>query len=192
MIRHAQVVMFTLLLAGCVFHSKPEGNQDFSHISKLADFEGVYKNEGDPGGFLSQVIWDTGSNVKPVVNYQTVEFIEVSSTENSLTAKAIQNGCVIYEKTYFIGRDFEINYGNIVIRRELDLLTRGPGDVLVGPSYETVTLGLDTDRNGKFRDSAYAAGLVFMFFPVAVSDTRDVRFDRVSDKPQGYKACVNR
>lgn len=192
MTQRTLAIMLALLLAGCVSHSGPEGNQDFHHVSRLTELEGVYKNKGDPGGFLSQVIWDTGANTPPVVHYQEVEFIEVASTENSLTAKAIQNGCVIYEKSYVLGRDFEIEDGKISIHRDVSLLTRGAGDVLVGPSYEKITLGLDAGKNGKFRDSGYAAGLAFLFLPIAVADTRDVRFERVADKPQGYKACENR
>ena len=192
MTKHA-LVLILLLLGGCVFHSAPKNNQDFYHVTQLAEFEGVYKNKGDPKGFLSLIIWgDTGPNFNPVVPHQDVEFIEVLSTENSLTAKAIQNGCAIYEKSYVIGRDFEINDGKIAIHRDLSLLTRGSGDVLVGPSYEKITLGLDAGKNGKSRDSAYAAGMVFLLFPVAVSDTSDIRFERVADKPHGYKACDGR
>jgi hypothetical protein len=192
MTQRALVTILVLLLAGCASHSEPKGNQDFYTAAQLADFEGVYKNKGDPVGFLSQVIWDTGSSTPPVVHYQDVEFIEVSSTKNSLTAKAIQNGCVIYEKSYVLGRDFEIDGGKISIHREVSLLTRGPGDVLLGPSYEKISLGLDAGKNGKFRYSGYAAGLAFLFLPIAASDMRDVRFERVADKPHGYKACDNR
>lgn len=142
--KHTLVIIFILLLTGCVFHSAPKDNRDFYHVTQLSEFEGVYKNKGDPKGFLSLIIWgNTDPQMSPVVHYQDVEFIEVLATENSLTAKAIQNGCVIYEKSYVIGRDFEIDGGKIAIHRDVSLLTRGRGDVLVGPSYEKITLGLD-------------------------------------------------
>ncbi len=82
--------------------------------------------------------------------------------------------------------------GRIILGRDVHLLSRGSGDVIVGPSHETVSLGLDAGGNGKFRESGSVAGLVFLFLPMAVSDTKDVKFQRVADKPQGYKACDNR
>jgi len=185
-------ILFALFLTGCVFHSEPEGNRDFHHLSQLSELEGVYNNKGNPNGFLSQVIWGASTDKPPVVNDQAVEFIEVTSAANSLKAKAIQNGCVIYERSYVLGRDFEIEDGKISIRKDISLLTRGSGDVLVGPSYEKTSLGLDLGKNGKLRNSGYSAGLAFLFLPIAMAASDDVRFDRISDKPKVYKDCATR
>lgn len=190
--RLALVVILTLL-EGCVSHSGPKGNQDFYPISQQAELAGVYKNKGDPIGFLSGVIWGyTTPKTSTLGSHEAIEFIEVSSTEKSLTAKAIQNGCVVYEKSYVVGRDIKIDAGKIVIDSNLSLLSRGSGDVLVGPVYDKITLGLDAGKNGKLRQSSYSAGLVFLLLPVAASDTHDIRFERVADKPQGFPACNSR
>jgi hypothetical protein len=182
-----------LFFDGCVFHSEPKDNQDFYHVSQLAEFAGVYKNKGDPKGSLSHVIWnDTSPNMGPAGHHEDIEFIEVSSIENSLVVKAIQSGCVTYEKTYVQNRDFEIIDGEIVIETILSPLTRGPGDPLVGPVYAKRILGLDKGKQGKLRNSTYAAGLVYLFLPVAVADISDMRFERVADKPQGFKTCEDR
>jgi hypothetical protein len=189
----ASVVALFIFLSGCAFHSEPENNQEFYNISQLSELAGVYKNKGDPSGYLSEIIWgDIKSIIKPEVRHEDIEFIEVSSTEHSLIVKAIKGGCSIYEKSYIVGRDFKISDGKIVIHRDASLLTRGAGDVLVGPSYEQITLGLDAGKNGKYRNSGYAAGLVFLILPVAFSDISDTRFERVYDKPQGFRACSNR
>jgi hypothetical protein len=189
------IVIFSLFLEGCVFHSGPEDNKDFIYISQPAELTGIYINKGDPGGYLSNVIWgDWSGNARtnggPVAQDQDIEFIEVSSSENSLIVKTIQNGCANYEQTYVIGRDFEISNGKIVIQTVFSPLTRGAGDPLIGPVYAKRTLGLDVGKQGKVRGSTYAAGLVYMFLPVAISDTQDTKFNRITDKPQGYKTCV--
>ena len=187
------VVLLITLLNGCVFNSGPEGNQEFYNISHLIELEGVYKNKGEPSDYLSATIWENAVlNENPDVNHEDIELIEVSETADSLILKAIKNDCSIYEKTYIVGRDFKISDGKIILRRNVDLLTRGSGDVLLGPSYEKITLGLDSEKHGKYRSSAYAAGIVFMFLPIAVSGNSDVRFERVKGKPQGFKACSGR
>lgn len=56
-------------------------------------------------------------------------------------------------------------------------------------NHEDIVLGIDDVQHGKSRRSGYAAGLVFMIFPVAFSDTSDVRYERVSEKPHEFKNC---
>ena len=79
-----------------------------------------------------------------------------------------------------VGRDFEIRNGQISIRRDVSVVN----DVLIGPVYETISLGLDAGKNGKLRSTTVGGGLVFLFLPLAVSDTSDVRFERIAD---GYE-----
>jgi len=209
--RYALVTLVALiapLLDGCVGGpSGPKDNQDFSRISKLAELEGVYKNEGDNGNintdfphYLSENIWGyksnwggTSENLPPGVHHKNIEFIEVTSTDNTLTAKAIQKGCVVYEMTYTIRKDFELKDGQLVIHKNTNLLSRGGRDLALGPSYEEVSLGIDTGKQGKARSTMYAAVLFYMVIPiVAAGATSDVRYERVSDKPQGFKTCENR
>jgi hypothetical protein len=189
----ALAIILLISLNACAFHSEPKDNQEFSQITQISELAGVYKNKGDPSGYLSGIIWNNIKLIiKPEVSHEDIEYIEVSSTENSLIVKAIKNGCAIYEKHYILGRDFKLSGGKIIIHRDASLLTRGGGDVLLGPSYEEITLGLDAAKQGKYRNSGYAAGLVFALFPIAFSDIHDTRFERVNDKPQGFKTCSNR
>jgi hypothetical protein len=195
--RQVLILILIVLADGCAYRSGPKDNQDFYNVSHLSELAGVYKNQGEPSGnlsvvnYLSQVIWGNNSARGAIGPHQRIELIEVIATveviatENSLTVKAIEHDCVT------VGRDFEIANGKIVIHRELHVLTRGPGDFLLGPSYETVALGIDTGKHGKYRDSTYAAGLVVLL-PVAVSETRDIRFQRVEDGPHGFPRCSSR
>ena len=194
----AMCVLAAILLtfpAGCTVavHSEPARNQPFHPVSRLCEFAGVYRNAGEPEGRLSEIIWgDTGPDAVPEAGHEDIAFLEVSSTGNSLVVKAIGNGCVVQEKTFVLGRDFKISDGRIVIHRDVSLLSRGGDDVLLGPSREQATLGLDTEKHGKYRYAASAAGLVFMVIPAAMSEVRDVRFERVSERPPGFQACGGR
>ncbi len=196
--KYKLVITLTIfLLAGCAFHSEPEGNREFHQIAALSELAGVYRNQGNPSGFLSSMIWPDINPIRPegkeIINgntgHESIEFIEVIPKNNSLLVKAIRNGCAIYDKTYTLDHDFKISAGKIILHRETHLLGRGADDVLVGPSYEEITLGLDTAKHGKSTSSGYAAGLVLMLFPLAVSETTEIRYERVSAEPLEFKNC---
>jgi hypothetical protein len=189
----ALAVMLLIFLSGCAYHSAPKDNQEFYQLSQISELAGVYKNKGDPSGYLSAIIWgDIKLNINPEVSHADIEFIEVMPAENSLIVKAIKSGCAIYEKPYILGKNFKISGGRIIIHRDVFLLSRGAGDVLAGPSYEQITLGLDTGKHGKYRRSDYAAGLVLLLLPIAFSETNDTRFERVNERPPRFKSCDNR
>lgn len=182
-----------MFLGACVFHTKPSGNQAFDEISQLSELAGVYANRGNPSGFLSQVIW---GNAPPwqdaAIGHENIELIEVIPDNDAITVKAIDHGCTVYQKSYAAGRDFELSDGKIIIHREFYLLSRGAGDVLAGPSYEQVTLGIDTQKQGKSKSSEYAAGLIFMLLPLAAADIHEIKYEKVSDKPVGFESCTKR
>ena len=54
-------------------------------------------------------------------------------------------------------------------------LNYGSGDPLVGPRYESYEIGLDAKGDGKYRSQGVGAGLSFLFFPVVISETQEVR-----------------
>ena len=187
------VILAAFLVNGCAFHSKPEENLDFYQISQLSELAGVYKNKGNPSGYLSWLIfpdikkqrYDIQKTGSFDIIHEDIEFIEVIPQDSSLLVKAVRNNCSIYEKINTAGRDSKIKDGVLIINREGHLLTRGGDDVLLGPSYESVTLGLDTGKHGKSRSSGYAAGLVFLVVPMAISGTTDIRYERVHKEPGG-------
>lgn len=124
------------------------------------------------------------------IKHEDITSINVSTTGNTVVVKAIKSGCSLYEKTYLAGEDFTVSEGKLTIRRKLDLLTRGSDDPLLGPTYEEVTLGIDQDKQGKSKNAGYAAGLVFMLIPVAVSETTEIVYKRLDTKPGNYHPCI--
>lgn len=174
----------TLLLTGCIIgNSAPRENFEFLQTTDLQQFTGVYKNAGDPSGYLSKLIWK-GSHIFDTygknVPHQEIELIGVSSFDNALAVNAIKGGCVVHSQTYVLDRDFTVRNGKIVLKYESNFLSRGSGDVLVGPSFEKIELGLDVKGNGKYKSQTYFAGLVFLFLPIAGGGTEELKFEKLS------------
>ncbi len=189
--------IFVSLLSGC-WTSGPENQLGFNRLNDLKQLKGVYINKGETGTdkevYLSQVLW--GYEVfgaVPVTTGQTknswieraqayhakVEKIQVvPSSDTEVTVSAISKQCIAYERKYIYGEDFKFIKGKIYIKRESHLLSRGSGDVLVGPSYEETVLGVDEAGDGKYQDSGYFAGLAYLVLPFAAGGTKDVRFSR--------------
>jgi len=185
MIKAFITTLLMLPLAGCIIigNTAPKGNSDFSQTIETRQLKGVYKNSGDPNGYLSWSIWKApyvvdifGRNVP----HKEIELIEVLSSGNTLTVNAIKDGRIIYRQDYIQDRDFTFKDGKIVIKDESNLLSRGSGDVLVGPSYEKVEIGLDLNGNGKYKGQTYFAGLVFLLFPMAGGGSSEVKFTKLS------------
>ena len=182
----------SLIIGGCAFHEGPKDNHEFIKITSPHQLDGVFKNEGDPNGQLSRIIWsgDTlgvNENGNEILHHE-IDLISVSSIEKSLIVKAIIESCVVAEKEYVLGKDFEIKNGKISWIKDVSLLTRGPGDPLVGPGYSWEDIGIDTEGNGKFRTGEYYAGLVYLIFPVALSGKTDIRFEKTNVDKE-YFSC---
>lgn len=183
-------VIVCLIVSGCASYSDPKGS-DFRPIKNISETEGVYRNS-TISGYLSSVIWGGDVlNKTPLAGHHAIDLIEVAPTPSSVTVNAIANGCVVYTQSYTVGRDIKISNGRIIVRRKLEhLLSRGSGDVLVGPSFEEIALGLDEDNQGMYRSSTFAAGLVFLMLPVAFSETKEeMHFARVATRAGGFPNC---
>ncbi|PIP02844.1 MAG: hypothetical protein COW18_01070 [Zetaproteobacteria bacterium CG12_big_fil_rev_8_21_14_0_65_54_13] len=180
-----KVILFActgLLLAACVHSAAPADNQPFRAVSTMQTFSGSYENRGEGEAasravYLSSLLWG-GVDVAGVA-HKDIERIQVAVDGTQVSVSALSHGCVVYAKSYTEGADFKLSNGEISLKRDANLLTRGPGDVLVGPSYESVTLGLDARGDGKYRSQDAGAGLVFLMIPVAMADRSDIRFKRV-------------
>jgi len=189
-----------ITLSGCfVLHDVPKENLEFAQKIDPRDFKGVYRNAGDPKYYLSQLIWREHDfitdNYGKKTPHKEIELIEVLSTGGSLTVRAIKNECVIYQQDYMVGRDFTLTDGRIVFREKFHPLSRegegrGHGDVLVGPSYEKIELGLDAKGNGKYRSQAYVGGLLFMLFPMGAWEKSDVKFVKLNSNVT-FEICPN-
>jgi hypothetical protein len=201
MIKTVIALLFVVTLSGCiVVNEVPKENLEFAPKADAQDFKGVYRNAGDPNGYLSQQIWrDHGyiiDNFGKKTPHKEIELVEVLSKGDTLTVRAIKDECVIYQKDYVVGRDFTLTDGRIVLNRRFHPLSRegddgGHGDVLVGPSYEKIELGLDSKGDGKYRNQGYFAGMVFLFIPIAGGGTSDVKFTKLNSNVT-YELCKGR
>lgn len=174
----AMMVMPTLV-AGCIFGRSDYA--DFDSVRRLTDFEGTYQNRGQPSRFhatriqfLSAILWPDGN-----VKHAEIETIDVKAINaDSLVVRALSERGVEKESTFVEGKDFALVDGQIHLKDEVRMW-RGPGDPLFGPTYEHVALGIDRQGQGKYRQDAAGAGLVFMILPIVVTDREDIRFLRV-------------
>ena len=185
-------VILSLLLLGCVYHSAPKEDIYFAKITDIGALKGIYQNEGDPEGYLSEFIFGYAPLIQihnnEEIEHSDIDLIEVNVLGHVVTAKAVKGKCYVYEKEYIFGKDFELINGEIVLKQDFSLLTRGSGDVLVGPSYEKIAIGLDAKGDGVYSNKAYAAGLVFLLFPAAFAGTQEIRFNK-SDDYTSYRVC---
>jgi hypothetical protein len=194
------VLFLVMTLSGCfVLHDIPKDNVEFAPRADPRDFKGVYRNAGDPKWYLSRLIWHKNDFVIDLSGKKTphkeIELIEILCIGDTLTVRAIKDECVIYQQDYVVGRDFTLIDGKIVMRERFHPLSRegddSHGDVLLGPSYEKIELGLDAKGDGKYRSQSYFAGMVFLLVPMAAWDTSEVKFVKLNSNVT-YESCKNR
>lgn len=174
-------LIFLLVLSACV-STEPLNNAPFSAIAKIEQLEGVYKNLGDGGSekntslYLTSILWAD----EKLLDHQLIERIEVKKQmENTLVVNALQGNKIIRTKIFRAGQDFKIQNGVIVLSSEAGIAGFKSGEPMLGVYAGGSKIGLDEKGHGKFHSSGTAAGLAFMFLPIAVSGSQDVRFYRI-------------
>ncbi len=188
------LLLFTTLNA-CISYSGPKDRVELSTATTINELGGIYLNTGEPHGYLSQFIWGRGpinSRIyRTFLNHRDIKYIKVIPNEKSIIVKAIVGNCSAYEKEYFLGSDFEINHGEIILSSKASAISRGAGDPLVGPSFEKTSLSLDTKGNGIYTNQAIAAGLIYLLVPAAISDKTEIRFMKTINN-KSYIKCYDR
>jgi hypothetical protein len=180
------LLVISLILSGCTTHSAPKDNLDFSGITTAEQFAGLYKNQGEPKGYLSFHVFRAEKSKS--LPHKDIQLIQVLVSDETFYVNAIKDNCILYSETFILGRDFNIREGKIIVNSDFDALTRGRGDVLVGPSYEVLELGIDKEGHGKSKNSITAAGLVFLFMPIALHGLDETRFQRIEGNKL-YENC---
>lgn len=179
-----------LVLSGCVSTTAPADNLNFSDNANLRSFSGVFENVGTPkiNGFtvyLSGILWpDRYKKGPPLDGY--ADRIQVQINDKQVEVSAVRKGCVAFSKRYQEGKDFILKDGRIELKSRASLIN----NVLVGPAYESVTLGLDTHGDGKYEYVGGGAGMAFLIIPYAGAERHDVRFKRLSVAPV-HLVCHN-
>jgi len=163
-------------LTGCLY-SGPENNSEFDRVTDLRSFAGIYRNAGEPSGYLSDVIWHGMIPGRTVVN------IEVRLPhEKSLSVMALdERGSVLKEQLFEEGKDFKMCQGRICLKNSTRIVGGQAQDPMLGVGNEYSELGLDQQGSGKFRSGGSAVGLVYMVIPMAVKSKEDIRFTRIGD-----------
>jgi len=188
------IICFIILisLSGCILHSGPDEDIHFVKIKQLKNVSGSYINKGKPYHKLSYIvfgydpIYSLSNNKK--IDHENIDIINISTHKDIVQVEAIEKECIVYKKEYILDKDFKIEDGKIILKSEFHSLSRGPGDLLLGPSYEKIEIGLDENNNGAYRSQEYIAGLAVLIIPIAGSSTSDVRFKKL-DVSKKYSTC---
>jgi hypothetical protein len=86
---------------------------------------------------------------------------------------------VVRTDRFIKGKHFNFRDGQLELQRENSLLGFTSGEVMLGIGSGKLTLGVDTKGQGKVRHEGVAAGLVFLFLPMAIQTNEDYRFVRL-------------
>lgn len=186
-LRNIVLMSSLFMLSGCLYATGPNNNLRFNDTATLKSFEGVYRNvgEADPKSIpvncpncrrrLSPIIWPEDKNL----DHTTIDAIEVRRYDgDALIVTALNKGMMVKESKLVEGSDFTLKSGRIHIKTEIFLAAP-----VIGPGYQTLEIGLDSEGNGKFREYSGAVGFAFFLIPVGAAGTDDVRFERI----QRYK-----
>ena len=172
-----------LMLLGACFTTGPADNAGFARIKQLSDLDGVYENQGE-GVIqvqLSELVWPDAADL----DHFRIDRIEVRAVDaDTLEVTAKDGSATVVKHGLFVeGKDFKISGGTIQLSRKV---RAPPGDAeavttFLGLAYEDVDLGLDEAGHGKYRSGGVAGGLLFMFFPIAMGGSDEVRFNRMDE-----------
>jgi hypothetical protein len=172
------------IAAGCIYSASPPERAEFAEVTTLEAVTGRYRNRGagGPGAprvFLSALIWPNQTGL----DHDAIDIVEVvADGASALVVRAHgPQGAVVKESRFIAGEDFRLERGRIQIRREAAAMSQAVDDPLVGPRVETTELGIDIGGHGRYRRSFRGAGLVYLMVPVVVSNTEEVRFERVEE-----------
>ena len=190
----ALIIMVFSALGGCVFHSGPQEKVQLTRLTGIGDLVGVYENRGDPSGYLSRFLFGYATPDDDVesaqIEHEKIAKIQILRIDKGIDVKAIAHDCILARRLLLEGDELTFKDGKVVIDQEAYLLTRGAGDVVLGPSTSKTVLGIDTEGNLIWRRQDYAAGLLFVIFPMALSDLSEIRFKRLGLEPEeSYGQC---
>lgn len=181
-------LILLLLLSACVISDSgfaPVDNTDFIVIKKLNELDWIYNSISDASfGRSGGKIWEgLGKFLWP--NDRTLHIniarVEIRAQKNNkLLVKAFDyDGKERKQQVFIDGHDFDFSDGRIKFHRG-NLMLQDHEDPLLGPDVKMFEIGLDQKRNGKVKINYSGTGL-FMFIPVAIHQTTELRFKRVSN-----------
>ena len=175
------IIFFTVFLAACV-STAPLDNASFLDITNIGQLEGLYRNFGDggPGAaesvYLSRILWPEDDSL----DHAFIETIRVKKQDDkALLVEGLSERGTVKMSTFTEGEDFIIENGVIVLSSQAGIAGFRSGEPLLGFYTGGSKIGLDEKGDGKFHSGGTAAGLAYLFLPLAVSQSQDVRFYRI-------------
>ena len=189
-------VLLSLFLTGCAFHRGPDDPVQLTSVSESTGLSGVFVNHGNPLGKLSYTFFgdspriDKSSDGK--MRHDEIDFVKISVIDQGLLVEAIKGQCIVANKVLRENIDFVVEGGRVVIKTETHFLTRGVGDITVGPSTSKTSLGIDVEGHLIWKRQDYAAVLVGFIIPAAISDVVEVRYEKADiDENTIFQKCVS-
>ena len=180
MISKNLLVFIVLLVVGCATIG-PINNEEFDKVGNINKIEGVYKNLGESGDpnkiyYLSEIIWPNDRNIQ----HEQIETIVIRKVDKkSISVEGMRGSRVIKSSILVVNKDYELTNNGINIKTIImPSLEYIPGVPFIGLSVQNVTLGIDKNGDGKYRDQTSKAGVAYFIIPVASSIMQDVRFKK--------------
>jgi hypothetical protein len=121
---------------------------------------------------LSSIIWGEKSGL----DHGAIHYIAVLTTgEEIIDVKAWSGRGAEKQSRFVVGKDINISSGRIILKSGVVPVGDDAG---VGVTAGTISLGLDTDNQGKYR-SSYAGVAIVYLIPFAMSDVNECSFPRL-------------
>jgi len=113
--------------------------------------------------------------------HETIKHIQIEADKNKVTITAINNKkCYLFKKIYRENVDFKIKNGKIFkIHSKSQQKGHSP---VVGLNHGERAIGLDMDGHGKFKLSSFSIGLAYLIYPLAMSESTEIRFTKLKEK----------
>ena len=175
-------LVVAVFLIGCSSTS-PIHNPNFIEVTALKQFIGKYENLGDRGEnstllYLSALLWSNNIDIE----HSEIDTIEVlQKTTKILQINALNHKKIVYSDLFVEGKHFYLSRGKVALGNESRVVGFKSGDPMIGLKIGSSYIGLNESNNIKFSSHMKVAGLVFLFFPIAMSDSQDVVFYRLEE-----------
>jgi hypothetical protein len=118
------------------------------------------------------VIWGEKSGL----DHQAIQSIVVLTTGEDIIEVTAWSGRGIEKQSRFVvGKDVDLSSGRIVLKSGVHPVGDDAG---VGVAAEEVSLGLDTDNQGKYRSSGAGVAIVYLI-PFAMNEVNECSFPRL-------------
>lgn len=175
--------VISLSLLACASFNGPRDSVSFRQITSLSELDGLYQNRPNTGQecdiyspSLSKLIWP--DNAISNHFHQQVIAVKVKAEDNeTLLVTAHGRQGILKTSRFKQGKDFNFKDGRI--RFSITGIHSEKGSPGLGLETKVIELGIDQKGRGKYRRDEAFLGTLFIFFPAAFIDTKDMYFKPV-------------